>query len=214
VAEALREVGPVWEALYPAEQARIVRLLVAEVVVETDRLTIRLQTGGLASLVAELQSDGAALTVLPSRLTPGASSPPSGPSSGLTPQAPGLLSLAVHVPMKFRKRSGRKEIVLPEGIEAREDTDRDEHNPLVVAIARAHRWQEMLDTGEVASVAALAERAGLDASYVRRLLKLASLAPAVVEAVLTGRAPDGLSLAKLTRDLPPDWEAQLQQLGL
>jgi hypothetical protein len=194
-------------------------LLVAEIVVETDRLTIRLRTGGLASLVAELQSDGAAPHASPS--LPG-SSPPSGPSSGLTPQASGLPSapssslptVAVHVPMTFRKRSGRKEIVLPEGVEEAVDNDPDEQDPLVVAIARGHHWQEMLDAGEVASTAQLAERAGLDASYVRRLLKLASLAPAVVEAVLAGRAPDGVSLARLTRDLPPEWAAQTRQLGL
>lgn len=70
----------------------------------------------------------------------------------------------------------------------------------------------MLDAGEFTSAEALAKHVGLDASYVRRILKLACLAPAVVEAVLDGRPPDGLSLATLTADLPMDWVAQVEKL--
>jgi len=72
----------------------------------------------------------------------------------------------------------------------------------------------MLDAGEVASAEALAQRIGVDASYVRRLLRLACLAPAVVEAVLDGCSPDGLSLATLTANLPLDWHSQAERLGL
>jgi hypothetical protein len=43
-----------WDELFPAEQARIVQLLVERVDVGTDRLAIRLRTAGLASLVGEL----------------------------------------------------------------------------------------------------------------------------------------------------------------
>jgi len=55
VHEALRNVDPLWDQLFPAEQERIVRLLVKEVVVNTDGLVLRLQTNGLRSLVAELE---------------------------------------------------------------------------------------------------------------------------------------------------------------
>ena len=55
VAEALRSVDPVWDALNPAEQERLVRLLVGEVVVNPDGLVVRLRTGGIASLVTELE---------------------------------------------------------------------------------------------------------------------------------------------------------------
>ena len=55
VADALRHVDPVWDRLFPAEQERIVQLLVKEVVVNTDGLVVRLKTNGLKSLVAELE---------------------------------------------------------------------------------------------------------------------------------------------------------------
>jgi ParB-like chromosome segregation protein Spo0J len=72
----------------------------------------------------------------------------------------------------------------------------------------------MLDAGEVACAEELGKRVDVDASYVRRLLKLACLAPTVVEAVLDGCSPDGLSLATLTADLPLDWRTQAEKLGL
>lgn len=54
VREALERLDPIWEELFPAEQARIVQLLVERVDLSTDGLAIRLRTQGLASLVADL----------------------------------------------------------------------------------------------------------------------------------------------------------------
>jgi len=45
-----------------------------------------------------------------------------------------------------------------------------------------------------------------------RRLRLTLLAPDIVEAILDGTAPDGLSLDKLYR-LPTEWEEQRQMLG-
>ena len=52
--EALERLDPLWEELFPAEQARIVRLLVARVVVGPAGADIRLRVAGLASLVRDL----------------------------------------------------------------------------------------------------------------------------------------------------------------
>ena len=51
----LAEFAAVWSELYPAEQARIVQLLVERVDVQEDALEVRIRTEGLASLVAELR---------------------------------------------------------------------------------------------------------------------------------------------------------------
>jgi len=48
---------PIWEELFPAEQARIVRLLVSDVVVHPDGLQIQLRADGLESLALELRKD-------------------------------------------------------------------------------------------------------------------------------------------------------------
>jgi hypothetical protein len=54
VREALERLDPLWEELFPAEQARIVRLLVERVEVEPAGADIRLRVAGLTSLVRDL----------------------------------------------------------------------------------------------------------------------------------------------------------------
>jgi hypothetical protein len=122
-------------------------------------------------------------------------------------------SVVVHIPMRFKRRGGRKEIIAPEGLESALP-DRGPAQPaLVQALARAHRWREMLDTGKVASQAALARRFGVDRAYVSRILRLTFLAPDIIEAILAGREPSGLSLARLTAKMPMVWEEQREPLG-
>ena len=53
--EALTQLDPLWDELFPAEQARIMRLLVERVDVQPDGLEVRLRAEGLASLLAELR---------------------------------------------------------------------------------------------------------------------------------------------------------------
>ncbi|MGE3512820.1 MAG: recombinase family protein, partial [Vicinamibacterales bacterium] len=60
VREALEDLDPVWDELFPAEQARIVQLLIERIEVGTGGLAIRLRTTGLASLVGELRAVGTA----------------------------------------------------------------------------------------------------------------------------------------------------------
>jgi DNA invertase Pin-like site-specific DNA recombinase len=58
VRDALERLDPVWDALFPAEQARIVQLLIARVDVGTDGLDIHLRTTGLASTFRQLTGIG------------------------------------------------------------------------------------------------------------------------------------------------------------
>ena len=60
VREALVNLDPVWDELFPAEQARIVQFLVERVDVGAGGLNIRLRAAGLANLVAELRAAGTA----------------------------------------------------------------------------------------------------------------------------------------------------------
>ncbi len=59
VIDALERLDPVWDALFPAEQARIVQLLIERVEVSPDGLEVRIRGEGLRSLVAELTAQGA-----------------------------------------------------------------------------------------------------------------------------------------------------------
>jgi site-specific DNA recombinase len=54
----LADFATVWSELFPAEQARIVQLLVERVDVQEDALEVRIRAEGLASLVGELRQQG------------------------------------------------------------------------------------------------------------------------------------------------------------
>ena len=54
VREALKRLNPLWDELFPAEQARIIALLVDRVDIGPDGADVRLRLDGLASLVRDL----------------------------------------------------------------------------------------------------------------------------------------------------------------
>lgn len=81
---------------------------------------------------------------------------------------------------------------------------------LVKALARAFRWKRMLESGEFATIADLAEHERIAAPYLTRTLRLAFLAPDLVEAILDGRQPSNLSLEMLREPLPTGWSEQRQ----
>jgi hypothetical protein len=56
VREALHRLDPLWDKLFPGEQARIVQLLVERVDISPDGADIRLRTEGLTNLVADLRA--------------------------------------------------------------------------------------------------------------------------------------------------------------
>jgi len=115
------------------------------------------------------------------------------------------------VPLRIKRRRGRKEIIVPGGISPQEEPRTNES--LALTIARAHRWRELLDEGRFRSVSELARELGLSHVYVGRLLRLTLLVPDIIEAILAGTEPSGLSIATLV-SLPLDWESQRAQLGM
>ena len=54
IAASLRDIGPVWNELFPREQERILKLLVEKVVVFEDRIEVVIRSAGLHSLVVEM----------------------------------------------------------------------------------------------------------------------------------------------------------------
>jgi hypothetical protein len=76
------------------------------------------------------------------------------------------------------------------------------------ALARAWRWQKLLDEGVYASVSEVGDAENISKSYVSRILRLALLAPDITEAILGGMADQSLMLKRLQRPLPMCWEEQ------
>ncbi len=119
-------------------------------------------------------------------------------------------TITVTVPITFKRRRGRKRIVAPDGTELAPQSQsvREIDNALVKAIARAYRWQRMLESGTYSTLKDLAAVERLDPAYVSRVLKLTLLAPPLVENALNGHQTTGLDLQKLTRPIPVDWKEQ------
>jgi hypothetical protein len=122
-------------------------------------------------------------------------------------------TLVLRIPMRFQRRGGRKRIVAPDGSEIVRTAKPQPDGTLVKALARAWRWQRLLEIGVYTSVTEIAEVERIGKSYVSRILRLALLAPDIVEAILAGRTNQGMILEQLERPLPASWEEQREHLG-
>ena len=123
--------------------------------------------------------------------------------------------ITVCIPMTLKVRGGRKEVILPDALVPEHSPAKKSatQEPLVLALARAHRWKSLLENGRFQSLEELARAVKLDRSYVGRILRLTLLAPDIIMAILDGKEPSGLSLGKLTKTLPLDWVEQRDLLG-
>ena len=116
-------------------------------------------------------------------------------------------TVTLHVPFRIVKRGGRKEMQLPDGAAPPRGTD----STLVKALARAFRWKRMLESGEFATIAELAEREGIAPSYMTRVLRLTLLAPDIVEAILDGKQGPEVTLARVLGPFSVKWSEQAEQ---
>ena len=118
-------------------------------------------------------------------------------------------TLTIHVPMTFRRRGGRKLIIAPNGAAMASAPQRSNvDNVLLKALARAFRWQKLLDQGTYSTIKEIATKEKIHPSYVGDVLRLTLLAPDIVEGILDGRQPPALQFAALRKSLPLRWEEQ------
>ena len=118
-------------------------------------------------------------------------------------------NVTVQVPLAFRKRGGRKRVVAPDGVTSAAPSQTRVDSTLVKAIARAYRWQAMLESGQFNSIAELAAAERINPSYLARMLRLTLLAPEIVESILEGgHNPEHFTLDRLMKPFPLGWERQ------
>lgn len=113
-------------------------------------------------------------------------------------------TLTLHIPLRLVKRSGRRELQLPQGATPPKGTD----NTLVKALARAFRWKQMLESGDFPTIADLARHEGISPSYLTRILRLTFLAPDIIEAIVHGRQTMSITAEALRTGIDDDWEIQ------
>ena len=182
LARELATLDNIWDNLFPGEQQQLVRTIFERATLHTDRFEITLRAEAVQHIVGLMvgnEGDGKRLSA-------------SQDSSGRT---------TVSIPIQFKRRNGRKEIVLPEEPQQNESA-------LLIALARAFRWKDLLDSGRFATVKALAEAIGLERSYVARMLNLTLLSPKIIDAIVAGNEPEGLSVVKLRQGVAVRWDEQ------
>ena len=118
-------------------------------------------------------------------------------------------TVTVTVPFAIRKRGGRKLILTPDGTPASLPTRSRPDGALIKALARAFRWQKMLRDGDYQTLEDIADAENINPSYVSRLLRMTLLAPEIVEAILAGTQPAGVTRAKVMKPFPMEWQRQV-----
>jgi hypothetical protein len=121
-------------------------------------------------------------------------------------------SITVRVTLAIRHRPGRKTIVTPMADGAAPIVTRADP-ALVKALARAFRYQRLLDQERYTSITAMAAAERLERGYLGSLLRLTLLAPDVVANVLDGRHAPSVALAALLEPFPLCWRGQSELFG-
>jgi len=117
----------------------------------------------------------------------------------------------IEVSHELKRRGVETKIIIGEG--ERHESTPDPH--LIMTIAKAHRWLNLLTEGSVTSINELAQSEQVDRNEVSRFLPLAFLAPDIVEKILAGKQPIDLTYERLRR-MPPlssSWKEQREHLG-
>lgn len=122
--------------------------------------------------------------------------------------------ITVRVPLAIRHRPGRKTVVMPTGSHVPQVTSSRADPTTVKALARAFRYQCLLDEGRYASISEMAVAERVERGYLGTLLRLTLLAPDIVEAILNGRQPDCVTLPRLLQPFPISWAEQRALFGL
>ena len=117
-------------------------------------------------------------------------------------------AVTVTVPFAIRKRGGRTLVITPDGVTSAPTPRTRVDSALLKALARGFRWRKLLETGHFATIEEIAEAENINPSYVSRVLRMTLLAPEIVEAILDGTQPAGLTRAKMMQPFPLEWKHQ------
>lgn len=114
-------------------------------------------------------------------------------------------TMRVFIPLTIRKRNGRPKIVPPADVVP--DTGGvDPH--VLKAIAKVWSWRRKLESGAAATLADIATGEDVTPAYAGRMLKLAYLAPAVLEKLLVARVPPAVSVKEMAAAAELPWVEQ------
>ena len=114
------------------------------------------------------------------------------------------------IPLKVRRKQNRKLLTPPSGTRANVMSGGLDI-PMIKTLGKAFYWQRLLDEGKYATTTDLARALKLETGWVAEVLRMANLAPDIVEAILEGTQPRHLNLHTIRgrqESLPREWEEQ------
>ena len=123
-------------------------------------------------------------------------------------------TVTVKVPFAIRRRGGRKLVITPDGTTTAPLTRARLDSALLKALARGFRWRKLLETGDYATIEEIASAENINPSYVSRVLRMTLLSPEIVEAILAGKQPEGLTMARAMQPFPVGWPDQRKILSI
>ena len=104
-------------------------------------------------------------------------------------------------------------MVLPDGSRAIERKDAIVDNTMVKLVARGYRWHRLLADGVHNTIEEVAAAEKISDSYVSRAMRLAFLAPTILEAILDGKQPAHLTMKDLLEPFPFEWGRQVEHFS-
>lgn len=119
-------------------------------------------------------------------------------------------TLRVFVPLAIRKRNGRPRIMAPAEEEAAGEREQDAH--VLRALGRAWIWRRRLESGAAATLHDIAVAEKLSDRFICRMLRLAYLAPDVLEQVVVARRPVSVSINELAEIASLPWPQQTDRV--
>ena len=111
------------------------------------------------------------------------------------------------------KYDGHKTVIVQPDTEPAALTP-DTMTALQKAVVQGFQYRDALESGQVRSVSELARQEGQERAFLFRALSLVNLAPDIIQAIVKGTEPDKLSLARLRKAIPDDWDEQRQLFGM
>ena len=108
-------------------------------------------------------------------------------------------NVRVTIPLIFKIAGGRTRIFTT-------DSEHVEYTPIQLALARAFRWQKMIDERKFSNIKDLAATVGVDSGLISRTIRLTLLSPKIIHKLLSGELD--LSWDSCRRSFPDSWAEQ------
>lgn len=122
-------------------------------------------------------------------------------------------NLIISIPARIKRCNNHKEIIISQNVSLA-----PQGNPVskttMLALSKAFQWRKLLEDGKFDSIDALAKVANVDESYVRKLLNLTFVSPAIIRAILKGNETPETSVTALKEMKQTIWHEQEKALGI